>query len=100
MKVLFRIPALVACVVALALPALAQEQESYDADARSAEDAPPVIPHFVADTVNGKACLACHGTGLKGAPVTPHPDRFNCTQCHVRSEMDAKTPGKKARTKQ
>ena len=100
MKAVLRTMAMVACVVALALPALAQEQESYEADARSAEDAPPVIPHFVADNVNGKACLACHETGLKGAPVTPHPTRLNCTQCHVRSEMSAKTPGKKARTKQ
>ncbi|QEM67201.1 hypothetical protein FO488_02845 [Geobacter sp. FeAm09] len=100
MKILFRIAALVACVVVLTLPALAQEQENYDADARNAEDAPPMIPHVVGDDVNGKACLACHETGLKGAPVTPHPTRLNCTQCHVRSNMGAKTSGKKARTKQ
>ncbi|KAB0671117.1 hypothetical protein F6V30_00555 [Oryzomonas sagensis] len=100
MKALLRIPPLVACVVALALPALAQERENYEADARSAEDAPPVIPHFVADNANGTTCLACHETGLKGAPVTPHPTRLNCTQCHVRSEMSAKTPGTKTKSRQ
>lgn len=100
MKALLRIAAMLCCLAVPTFPALAQEQENYDADARSAEDAPPVIPHFVGDNINGKACLACHETGLKGAPVTPHPTRLNCTQCHVRSEMSAKTAGKKARTKQ
>jgi len=97
MKAVLRIPAMIACVAALSLPALAQE--NYEADARGAEDAPPVIPHFVADDANGTVCLACHETGRKGAPVTPHPTRLNCTQCHVRSELSPQTAGEQARPK-
>ncbi len=75
-----------AAVLAFPPLGLAAEPNNYDADARYAEDAPPVIPHRIAVDANGEACLACHKTGLNGAPLTPHPVRLNCTQCHVRSD--------------
>ena len=75
-----------AAVLALPLLGLAAEPNNYDADARYAENAPPVISHRIADDANGEACLACHKAGLNGAPLSPHPVRLNCTQCHVRSD--------------
>lgn len=52
---------------------------------------PPRVPHAVPsfyrdDNVD---CLACHGEGGYDAgldafiPVTPHPEKENCFQCHV-----------------
>ena len=90
--------AVLTAVMALPLVAFADEPENLEADAKSAEGEPPVIPHAIADNANGETCLACHRKGLNGAPQTPHPTRVNCTQCHVRSDLsEPKTPGKKAR---
>lgn len=33
------------------------------------------------------ACLTCHRTGLKGALVSPHPVRLDCTQCRDQGEI-------------
>ena len=42
---------------------------------------PPVVPHRILLREN---CTACHGAaGQAGAPVTTHPERVNCRQCHV-----------------
>ena len=52
---------------------------------------PPLIPHDVAGMTGGQ-CLACHGSGLGGAPIAPHPSRDGiCLQCHVGQET-AGTP--------
>jgi cytochrome c-type protein NapB len=54
--------------------------------------APPVIPHFVAMREN---CLACHsGPAARPEIRTSHPERANCTQCHVprRSEAEHWSP--------
>jgi cytochrome c-type protein NapB len=53
--------------------------------------APPSIPHAVSDERNmgSKACLKCHENGgyvenyQAYTPVTPHPEKTNCRQCHV-----------------
>jgi nitrate reductase cytochrome c-type subunit len=43
--------------------------------------APPTILHqSYGCSVN---CLNCHETGADGAPVTPHPERQLCNQCHL-----------------
>ena len=52
---------------------------------------PPRIPHKVFPSFSDEAeeCLACHGRGGYGveldayAPVTPHPEKELCYQCHV-----------------
>lgn len=100
MKKFLRLLAMVTLAATMLLPvvALAEEPENLEADAKFAESAPPVIPHAIADNANGETCLACHRTGLNGAPPTPHPIRVNCTQCHVRSDLsDPKPTGKKSR---
>jgi cytochrome c-type protein NapB len=90
--------AALAAVISLPVALFAEEPENFEADARSAENEPPVIPHPVADNATGKDCLVCHKTGLNGAPMSPHPLRVNCTQCHVRSDLsDPKQVGKKTR---
>ncbi|HSG07834.1 MAG TPA: hypothetical protein VLA36_05740 [Longimicrobiales bacterium] len=45
------------------------------------EGSPPTVPHSLQMREH---CLACHG-GAAAAPDirTPHPERFNCRQCHV-----------------
>ena len=51
---------------------------------------PPLIPHDV-QAMTGGQCLACHGTGLGGAPIAPHPSRTHfCLQCHVGQDASAK----------
>lgn len=44
----------------------------------------PSIPHDVTAT-DAQSCLSCHKDGADGAPVTPHPDRGNCTGCHAKA---------------
>ena len=52
---------------------------------------PPRIPHKVFPSFSNEAeeCLACHGRGGYDveldayAPVTPHPEKELCYQCHV-----------------
>ncbi|MFH2005505.1 MAG: hypothetical protein ABI333_02850 [bacterium] len=43
--------------------------------------APPNMPHEpYSCQIN---CLGCHESGAAGAPITPHPERELCTQCHL-----------------
>lgn len=89
--------AALAALMALPLTALADEPENLEADAKYAENEPPVIPHRIADNASGEDCLKCHKTGLNGAPATPHPVRLNCTQCHVRSDLGDPKPAAKGK---
>ena len=52
------------------------------------EGAPPLIPHEV--EARKGVCLSCHGTGEGGAPITPHPGRTFCIQCHIGQDMSVK----------
>jgi len=60
-------------------------------DNRAFHGAPPSIPHTVSSERNmgGSSCLKCHENGgfvtkyNAYAPVTPHPEKVNCRQCHV-----------------
>lgn len=99
MKMFARYLTVAAMAVVMSLPvaALAEEPENLEADAKYAENEPPVIPHRIADNANGEDCLACHRSGVKGAPMTPHPTRVNCTQCHVRSDLGDPRQSKKAK---
>jgi cytochrome c-type protein NapB len=49
--------------------------------------APPRIPHTLQLR---ERCLTCHG-GASAAPDirTPHPERFNCRQCHLPTVDDS-----------
>lgn len=53
---------------------------------RGYDGAPPTIPHPV-EARSAKACLACHGEGIKVgdrvASRMSHTLMTNCTQCHV-----------------
>jgi nitrate reductase cytochrome c-type subunit len=75
--------------LALLPPAYADEQPEPDlaADALKSPSDPPVIPHAVKPNLDGEECNACHREGLKGAPPTSHPERLNCTSCHVQGEV-------------
>jgi nitrate reductase cytochrome c-type subunit len=99
MKIFVRVLAVMFLATALFLPlaVFADEPENLDVDANQAENAPPVIPHPIADNATGKDCLVCHSTGLNGAPPTPHPTRVNCTQCHVRSDLSDPKKVKKSK---
>jgi cytochrome c-type protein NapB len=91
MKTILRLLFAALCLLTLAFPALADDQgDDLESDARHAEGAPPTIPHRVDANATGEACLRCHRTGTGGAPVTPHPDRLDCVQCHVQGEVSAK----------
>lgn len=85
MKHPVRLLPLLAAVICLALlvPAFADEQAEPNlaADAALSGNRPPnPIPHPVGDDVDGIACNQCH---VGSAKMAPHPDRLNCTQCHV-----------------
>lgn len=84
----------VACL-ACAAPAFAAGQPEPDlaADAQQAPDNPPPIPHAVKPDLDGEGCNSCHRSGLKKAPPTSHPERLNCTSCHVQGQVKK---GKKA----
>ncbi len=52
--------------------------------------APPTVPHPIEEgSIGAKDCLKCHQNGgfvdkfQAYTPVTPHPDKANCVQCHV-----------------
>lgn len=92
---------LAACLFLLvaALPVCADEQTEPDlaADAAKTEKNPPTIPHEIKDDADGASCNTCHTAGFKA----PHPERLNCTQCHVpgaEQKPDTK-PVKKKKTK-
>lgn len=57
------------------------------ADAKLSQGDPPAIPHAVKPDQDGEACNSCHRTGVKNTPPTSHPERLNCTSCHVQGEM-------------
>lgn len=71
--------------------AFAEEQPEPEldlaADAMKSQGNPPQIPHSVKLDQDGEACNACHREGLKNAPPTSHPERLNCTSCHVQGEV-------------
>jgi cytochrome c-type protein NapB len=46
--------------------------------------APPTIPHDAGPDMN--ECLVCHDDPEMGVPLTPHPTRLRCRQCHVAGE--------------
>ncbi len=68
---------------------LAEEPESYDNDARLGSGDSPTIPHNVPDGATSASCTVCHKTGMNGAMETSHPERLDCTQCHVPGEVFA-----------
>ena len=100
MKRIVRPLLLMTVVVSLAFMTTAfadeQPEPNLSADALQSPDNPPVIPHAVKPDQDGEACNVCHRTGLKKAPPTSHPERLNCTSCHVQGEVKK---GKKADTK-
>lgn len=58
--------------------------------------APPFIPHKLMDpTADQPTCLACHQKGgwteelERHTPLTPHPEKSECRQCHV---LQSETP--------
>lgn len=65
-------------------------------DNKAYHGAPPSIPHPVENemTMGEKTCLKCHQNGgfvekFKAyAPVTPHPEKINCRQCHVAEQTN------------
>lgn len=79
--------------IALSLAALpvafADEQPELNlaADAQQSQGNPPVIPHIVKPDQDGEGCNVCHRTGVKNTPPTSHPERLNCTSCHVQGEV-------------
>jgi cytochrome c-type protein NapB len=91
MKRIVRPVLLITAVVSLTFltPAFAGQQPELDlaAAARQAPGDPPVIPHAVKPDQDGEWCNACHRDGLKNAPATSHPERLNCTSCHVQGEV-------------
>lgn len=96
MKRSMQLVSLISCLMLLALaPVHADEQPEPNlaADAVKAEKHPPVIPHAVQDDADGASCNGCHTGSFKA----PHPDRLNCTQCHVPGEV--KKPVKKGSKK-
>lgn len=86
-----------AAMLAFSTVALADGPENLEADARLGSGNPPTIPHRVADDATSESCKACHETGIKGAPITSHPDRMGCMQCHVQGKV--KKTVKKSRIK-
>ena len=66
-------------------------------DNRAFYGAPPSIPHPITDVgIGSNACLKCHQNGgfvekfQAYTPVTPHPDKLNCVQCHVQVKSKTK----------
>lgn len=84
-------PMLFTVIISLAFMATAFANEpagpDLAADAMNSPGNPPVIPHAVKPDQDGEACNTCHRTGLKKAPPTSHPERLNCTSCHVQGEV-------------
>jgi nitrate reductase cytochrome c-type subunit len=100
MKSVVRFLAITALLQFLFAPcaAFGGEQAPTEKEVMQAEDEPPVIPHRVSDDATFKECLKCHETGKQGAPATFHPERRNCTQCHIAGFVKDKT-GKKGKKK-
>lgn len=79
-------------------PLFAGDQVPTEKEIMQAGNEPPSISHPVSDAASAADCLKCHETGKKGAPVTSHPERKNCFQCHVAGEVKIKA-GKKGKKK-
>jgi ribosomal protein S27AE len=84
MKLSVRLLLMIFALASLAclVPAFAEELPAPDlaADAKMSGNRPPmVIPHEVKDDADGTACNQCHTGSFKA----PHPERLNCTQCHL-----------------
>lgn len=81
----------VALSLAFMTTAFADEQPGEEpdlaADAMKSQGNPPQIPHAVKQDQDGEACNTCHREGVKNAPPTSHPERLNCTSCHVQGEI-------------
>ncbi|MFA7406180.1 MAG: hypothetical protein WC007_19460 [Pelobacteraceae bacterium] len=88
-----------ATLLALPVAVSAGEAGNYAKDAEYAEGTPPMIPHRIKDTADGRYCLGCHGSGVNGAPMSPHPVRLYCTGCHGRGEVKDAGPVKKGTRK-
>lgn len=101
MRLFFNCYTVASLVALLALPPLlrADETENYDKDAEYAESTPPMIPHRIKDTSDGEYCLRCHGAGVNGAPMSPHPVRLSCTGCHAQGEIKGEKPLKRGKNK-
>ena len=86
----------VAFFLAFAPASYAEGQPDPDlaADALKSPSDPPVIPHAVKPDQDGEECNVCHRAGLKNAPPTSHPERLNCTSCHVQGEVDSPAKAK------
>ncbi len=97
MKRVLSVLSLLCCLVLAVSLAPVRAQEAADpdlaADAAKAEKQPPTIPHAIQDDADGTSCNNCHTGGFKA----PHPDRLNCTQCHVPGAV--KQPAKKGTKK-
>lgn len=74
------------------MPVDKDHQRSLDTyyDNRAFYGAPPSIPHEVEErNMGANSCLKCHENGgyvnkyKAYSPVTPHPEKINCRQCHV-----------------
>ncbi|AJE02264.1 hypothetical protein GPICK_01725 [Geobacter pickeringii] len=92
--------AVAALAILSAYPPVARAQEREvpsAAELLQAERAAPGIPHRVGQWSEAKECLSCHGINDKGVPISPHPVRLACTQCHVPMEFSAPQPRKPAR---
>ncbi len=74
-----RFGAIVLLTVLLAGCGQAAAKTSSTPGAPQAKKGVPKIPHKITE---GMVCKDCHGSGANGAPVSPHPDRENCTLCH------------------
>ncbi len=100
MKRVIRFIAVAALLQFMTIPfqAIADDQVPTEQEIMQAEDVPPVIPHRVSGNDTYKDCLKCHESGKKGAPMTSHPERKNCAQCHVAGEVKVKA-GKKGKKK-
>lgn len=88
-KALYAMPAL-CFLIALATAVGAQEVPQLGKKLpRAYQGAPPLVPHDV--EARKGMCLACHGTGVVGAPLVPHPTRNHfCLQCHIGQDLSAK----------
>ncbi len=74
------------------MPTDIKHQRSLDTyyDNRAFYGAPPSIPHSVEErNMGANSCLKCHENGgfvdkfSAYTPITPHPEKVNCRQCHV-----------------
>jgi len=91
-----------ATLLAGPIPSWASEDDGVtDQDVSAAEGVPPVTPHSTTKNGELRNCLSCHEEGKNGAPLTPHPERKTCTQCHVQGEItvDIDKPVKKSKKK-